>query len=958
MVEISSRYYSRQIAALGVESFHRIQNLHVLISGLRGMGIECAKNLILTGVGQVTIHDDNIVQQNDLSTNFFLSHEDVGVKTRSQASLPRIQNLNSQVKVHCKEGKIEELFISQFSLVVFADTSINNLIHLNHYCRTKNPPIGFLCSENWGAFGYLFVDLGPEFITYDKTGEENKSYFISSITKENPGIVTVYDRHFLHDGDYVVFKEVQGMEEINNTPPRPVRVVNSVSFSIEDTTGYSNYFREGIVEQFKIPEKFRFKSLEFNLTKPSLIGSDIERSEQRHLCIRAISEFVKIKGNLPAFKSESDAEEVYSLAVSINNTSKENNTSYLSSIDKWLIYKVSMHTDCQFSPIASFWGALCSLEVIKFTGKYTPLMQWMSHDWLDIVPEYYAQYSAGSLIPDDLKEKLSNLKYCIVGIGALGSEILKQSIQLGVKSFILNDYSKIKASDRHIFYSSENVGMLKTNIIEQKILNKDENLKINTIQGPFDKIEISDDDWESTKLVISAVDNHVSRESIDRACIWHEKDMIEGGISNIIGYCNIYKPFKTQCYSEAFTSDPEKNACADIISSFPYNIEQCIEFAKLKFKGYYYDIGNDLSAFLEDPTNFLSAIHESEKVQKMQLIYSYLELLQHNSFEECVKFAKEKFNEFFHDMIINLTTSFPPDAKDNDGKAFWCGYKRLPSPIPFENNEELHLQFIESFSTILSQTLGIQYVQLNLKEIGDPRPQIRKYSVSDLQAILSAQIPKQYLTQICPQQFDIEDSLHVNFIFALSSLRARCYKIIEIDRFSTEIIAGKINGSLPSTVSAVASCVCLEAYRLLLNFNSNSMINLGANLYYIWEPLEPKKKKSIEFDPNLCAPVKAYPEGFTVWDKIVINGPLTLIGLLEKFSEEFNLKISLITLEKVCVYNCFTEGNEKMDKTIEEIFEEIAPKRNLKYLSVEVSCEEMETNIEVVTPIIKYNLSY
>lgn len=44
----------------------------VLIQGLRGVGIEAAKNLILTGAESVTVHDDTIVRIEDLGSNFYL----------------------------------------------------------------------------------------------------------------------------------------------------------------------------------------------------------------------------------------------------------------------------------------------------------------------------------------------------------------------------------------------------------------------------------------------------------------------------------------------------------------------------------------------------------------------------------------------------------------------------------------------------------------------------------------------------------------------------------------------------------------------------------------------------------------------------------------------------------------------------------------------------------------------
>lgn len=46
----------------------RMQNCNVLISGMRGLGVEIAKNVILGGVKSVTVHDQGVAEWRDLSS--------------------------------------------------------------------------------------------------------------------------------------------------------------------------------------------------------------------------------------------------------------------------------------------------------------------------------------------------------------------------------------------------------------------------------------------------------------------------------------------------------------------------------------------------------------------------------------------------------------------------------------------------------------------------------------------------------------------------------------------------------------------------------------------------------------------------------------------------------------------------------------------------------------------------
>lgn len=53
---------------MGKEAMQRLAHAHVLISGMRGLGVEIAKNIILAGAKTVVIHDCGQVSYEDLSS--------------------------------------------------------------------------------------------------------------------------------------------------------------------------------------------------------------------------------------------------------------------------------------------------------------------------------------------------------------------------------------------------------------------------------------------------------------------------------------------------------------------------------------------------------------------------------------------------------------------------------------------------------------------------------------------------------------------------------------------------------------------------------------------------------------------------------------------------------------------------------------------------------------------------
>lgn len=99
--EIDESLYSRQLYVLGHEAMKRMGASNVLIVGLRGLGVEIAKNIALAGVKSLSLYDPAETQLSDLSSQFFLTPSDVG-KPRDEVTVGRVAELNAYtpVKLH------------------------------------------------------------------------------------------------------------------------------------------------------------------------------------------------------------------------------------------------------------------------------------------------------------------------------------------------------------------------------------------------------------------------------------------------------------------------------------------------------------------------------------------------------------------------------------------------------------------------------------------------------------------------------------------------------------------------------------------------------------------------------------------------------------------------------------------------------------------------------------------
>ena len=1017
MAEIDTNLYSRVIGTYGMEMMSRLIKLKVFIHGLRGVGIETAKNLALAGPNTIVIHDDAIVELRDLGSNFYLTPEDVG-RRRGEATQAKLQELNPQVKVILHTGEITEQFLSEFHVVFFSETDNATLVRFDNFCRTHNPVIGFISCENWGAAGYGFVDFGDEFCCFDRDGENTRSFIISNITVGNPGIVTVHEekRHTYQDGDSVIFKEVQGMTEINRLDPVQIKFISPFSFSVGDTSSFSPYTREGIVDQVKVPNKFKFRSYEETLKNPSavepLVVSDLGkfgRPEQLHIVSLAIRQFQAENGHLPEMLNSAHADRVLELAININAAAKDSNGLSVENIDDSVARNVALYARAQVSPIASFWGGIMAQEILKFTGKYTPIQQWLHIDFFEILAEGVDRSPRGTryddqiaLIGRETHDKIAASQSFLVGAGALGCEFLKLYSLMGVSSnggqIVCTDDDAIEISNlsRQFLFRREDVSHSKSD--RACIAARKMNPEVNVIAkqdrvSPENESIFNDDFWNSRNFVTNAVDNVNARLYVDSRCVWYEKPLLESGTLGTKANVQVCLPHKTQSYGDS-QDPPEESIPMCTLKNFPHAIEHCIEWAKDEFHGTFTDGPQEVNKYFENPIHYLASLgsagNETVQKDKLEKIRLFISVMKRASFEECIKIARQMLQDQFHNNISQLLHNFPIDYTTKDGTPFWSGPKRAPTPCIFDINDEVHLEYIVAASNLLAFNLGLQenrdrnYIKQVAQaiEVSPFAPKSVAIQVeenqtvipgADDQQILSALIQEMKVVddevkgrQVHPAIFekDNDNNFHIDFITQAANLRARNYKIGETDKQKTKMIAGKIIPAIATTTAMIAGAVAVELYKLHIHTEMekfrNIFVNLGVSLIVMSEPQPPVCTKSKDYDPIVMGPVKAYPEGFSTWVKLVVDGPCTLGEFIEKIKQQHKLKVNILSCGKTCMYNGYLPKNkhgDRLPKLVHELYQEVSgttiiPGR--RYLAIEVSCEGLDDGSDYAIPVIKY----
>ncbi|KAJ3064312.1 SUMO-activating enzyme subunit 1 [Podochytrium sp. JEL0797] len=160
MDEDEMALYDRQIRLWGLEAQTRMRTSRILIAGVTGIANEICKNLVLAGVGNVSLLDHTIVDEHHLGAQFLLAKEDIG-KNIAESAAPRIRNLNPRVHLETIAKNLDDMsnnFFAAFDLVIVcAKVSVSTLTRINTICRDQN--IKFISTAVFGMSGYMFADL-------------------------------------------------------------------------------------------------------------------------------------------------------------------------------------------------------------------------------------------------------------------------------------------------------------------------------------------------------------------------------------------------------------------------------------------------------------------------------------------------------------------------------------------------------------------------------------------------------------------------------------------------------------------------------------------------------------------------------------------------------------------------------------------------------------------------------
>ncbi len=152
------------------------------------------------------------------------------------------------------------------------------------------------------------------------------------------------------------------------------------------------------------------------------------------------------------------------------------------------------------------------------------------------------------------REKVEKARVLVVGAGALGNEVIKNLVLMGIGNIFIIDFDTIEMANlsRSVLYRETDTGREKAEVAAARAKDINPNVHVQYLNGDV-ATQLGAGVFRRMDVVIGCLDNREARLAVNRFCYWMNTPWVDGAIQELLGLVRVFKPGEGACFECTLT---------------------------------------------------------------------------------------------------------------------------------------------------------------------------------------------------------------------------------------------------------------------------------------------------------------------------------------------------------------------------------------------------------------------
>jgi adenylyltransferase/sulfurtransferase len=158
------------------------------------------------------------------------------------------------------------------------------------------------------------------------------------------------------------------------------------------------------------------------------------------------------------------------------------------------------------------------------------------------------------------REKVEKARVLVVGAGALGNEVVKNLVLMGIGHIYIIDFDTVELANlsRSVLFRESDSGREKAEVAAARVKDLNPGVHVQYLHGDV-TTQIGLGVIRRMDVVVGCLDNREARLAVNRFCYWMGKPWVDGAIQELLGLVRVFIPGQGACFECSLTEQARRD---------------------------------------------------------------------------------------------------------------------------------------------------------------------------------------------------------------------------------------------------------------------------------------------------------------------------------------------------------------------------------------------------------------